>query len=121
MNLLNRKIDWQVSEAITNFDNLKTSNTTVEVINDKIIVWLHGNAIATVNLDHHETNTRIVFDTCGWHTQTTKARLNAVVHALHRLNYALEVKGFKIKNGIIYAVLRDELVSLANARFVCDQ
>ena len=121
MNLLNRGIDKEVSDAIANFDDLKTVNTTVDVTNTKIIVWLHGNAIATIHLDHHETNTRIVFDTCGWHRQTTRNRLNAVVHALHHLNYALEIGGFKIKKGVIHIQHRGEWISMANASFVCDQ
>ena len=54
--LLQRKIDEQVSDAIANLTNFKTSNTTVTVTNDKVSVQLHGNTIATI---HHENKSHI--------------------------------------------------------------
>lgn len=130
MNLLHRKIDEQVSDAIANLTDLKTSNTTVTVTDDKVIVKLHGNTIATIRIGDvwtGESNntvkdiTSVNFNHCNWHTQTTRNRLNAVVHALHRMDYAHKIGGFKIQNGIIHIQHYGEWVSLANATFDYDQ
>ena len=105
MNLLYRKIDEQVSDAIASFSSLKTTNTAVTVTDDKIVVQLHGNTIATIHVGEGNTVkgiTRVNFNPCGWHTKTTRNRLNAVVHALHRLDYAHKIGGFKIRNGVIH-------------------
>lgn len=119
MNLLHRKIDEQVSDAIANLTDLKTGNTTVTVTDDKIIVKLHGNTIATIRKGADITS--VNFNHCDWHTQTTRNRLNAVVHALHRLDYAHKIGGFKIKNGVIHIQHYGEWVNLANATFDYDQ
>lgn len=113
MNLLHHKTDEQVSDAIANLTDLKTNNTAVTVTDDKIIIKLHGNTIATIHHTNKSHITQATFDTCDWHTQTTRNRLNATLDALHRLNHAHEVKGFKIQKGVMYAVVNDELVSMA--------
>ena len=113
MNLLQGKIDERVSDAVTNLTNFKTSNTTVTVTNDKVIVKLHGNTIATIHHENKSHITQVTFDACGWHTRTTKARLSATLDALHRRGHAHEVKGFKIQKGVMYAIVNDELVSMA--------
>lgn len=38
--------------------------------------WLHGHPIAT------KTTEGIVFDWCGWHTQTTARHMNNLLHAV---------------------------------------
>ena len=119
MNLLQRKIDQQVSDAITSFANLKSGNTTVSITDDKIIVQLHGNTITTIRKGADITSVNL--NPCGWHTKTTLNRLNAVVHALHRLDYAHKIGGFKIKNGVIHIQHYGEWVSLNNSSFNYDQ
>ena len=113
MNLLHGKIDERVSDAVTNLTNFKTSNTTVTVTKDKVTVKLHGNTIATIHHENKSHIAQVTFNTCGWHTQTTKARLHATLDALHRWGHAHEVKGFKIQKGVMYAIVNDELVSMA--------
>ena len=118
MNLLYRKIDEQVSDAIASFSSLKTTNTAVTVTDDKIVVQLHGNTIATIRIGEGNNTvkgiTGVNFNPCGWHTQTTRNRLNAVVHALHRLDYAQKIGGFKIRNGTIHIQQYGEL----NSQFI---
>ena len=130
MNLLHRKIDEQVSDAIANLADLKTSNTTVTVTDDKVIVKLHGQTLATIRIGDVWTGegnntvkdiTGVNFNHCDWHTQTTRNRLNAVVHALHRRDYAHKIGGFKIQNGIIHIQHYGEWISFANAGFDYDQ
>ena len=72
-----RKIEQQMNRAITNRTNWAGSNTTV-TYNDSTncsSVFLHGHQIATVD---HATNA-VKISSCGWTTNTTKSRLNAIL------------------------------------------
>lgn len=53
-----------------------------------VYLRLHGNAIATKT-----SGGRIYIDTCGWETQTTKARLNYLLYALGRDLKIVQKKG----------------------------
>ena len=67
-------------KAIVNKNDWSFSNTIVEYNSntDCSAIMLHGNHIATV--DH---NTKAVkLSSCGWETNTTKSRLNAILHEL---------------------------------------
>lgn len=68
-----RKIDLIISAAFAGCYPVSVSNTFVTVTGDYVRCFLHGNLIAEKN-----TKTGAVrFQTCGWDTVTTKARLNA--------------------------------------------
>ena len=72
-----RKIEQQMNRAIANRTDWSSSNTRVE-FNDSIncsIVFLHGHRIAT--FDHNLKAVKI--SSCGWTTNTTKSRLNAIL------------------------------------------
>ena len=72
-----RKIEQQMNNAISNKVDWSSSNTRVE-FNDSTNcsnVFLHGHNIATVD---HSTNA-VKVSSCGWHTTTTKSRLNAIL------------------------------------------
>ena len=72
-----RKIERQMNMAITHKTDWSSSNTRVE-FNDNTncsSVFLHGHRIATVC---HETKA-VKIDSCGWETNTTKSRLNAIL------------------------------------------
>ena len=72
-----RKIERQMNFAISNRADWSSSNTRVE-FNDSTncsSVFLHGHNIATVD---HATNA-VKVSSCGWHTTTTKSRLNAIL------------------------------------------
>jgi hypothetical protein len=72
-----RKIERQMNFALSNKANWSGSNTTVSY-NDSSncsSVYLHGHQIAT--LDH---NTKAIkLSSCGYETNTTKSRLNAIL------------------------------------------
>ena len=72
-----RKIEQQMNRAISNRSNWAGSNTTV-TFNDSTncsSVFLHGHRIAT--FDHNVKAVKL--SSCGWHTPTTKSRLNAIL------------------------------------------
>ena len=72
-----RKIEQQMNRAIANRTDWSLSNTRVE-FNDSTncsSVFLHGHQIATVD---HATNA-VKISSCGWTTNTTKSRLNAIL------------------------------------------
>ena len=72
-----RKIEQQMNRAIANRTDWSSSNTRVE-FNDSTncsSVFLHGHQIATVD---HATNA-VKVSSCGWTTNTTKSRLNAIL------------------------------------------
>ena len=70
-----RKIEQQMNTAIRNRSSFSSSNTTVSINSDNTAeVRLHGNHIATITDD-----SVILFDG-GWQSNTTKSRLNAILH-----------------------------------------
>ena len=72
-----RKIEQQMNRAIANRTDWSSSNTRVE-FNDFTncsSVFLHGHRIAT--FDHNVKAVKL--SSCGWTTNTTKSRLNAIL------------------------------------------
>lgn len=106
MNLIYRDIDQKVSNSIARTTPMKLSNTQVTTHDGNLKVSLHGNTIMTAN--HTDTTMTVTFSTCGWHTQTTRNRLNAALDGLHCLGYAKAVNGFKIKGGLIHASINND-------------
>ena len=106
MNQLYRDIDLKVSDSIASVTPMKLSNTQVTIHDGDFKVSLHGNTIMKTN--RTDTTTTVTFSTCGWHTQTTRNRLNAALDGLHRLGYAKAVNGFKVKGGLIHAFINNE-------------
>ena len=72
-----RKIEQQMNSALLRKANWAGSNTTVQYneLTNCSQVLLHGHQIAT--LDHHTNALKL--SSCGWHTVTTKSRLNALL------------------------------------------
>jgi len=79
-----RKITKESSEAFVNFDQYRKSNTEVASLDTIARFYLHGNCIAEINrgkLPHREL-TSVKIDLCGWHTPTTRERINGILDAL---------------------------------------
>tara|TARA_B100000965_G_scaffold101195_1_gene83048 strand:- start:2487 stop:2858 length:372 start_codon:yes stop_codon:yes gene_type:complete len=72
-----RKIERQMNFALSNKGNFSSSNTSVSYHPSENLseVRLHGNLIAW--LDH--TKQVLALSSAGWHTNTTKSRLNALL------------------------------------------
>lgn len=70
-----RIIEEQMNTAINKCIDWKNSNTSVTYSpeRDASYVYLHGNHIATIG------DTFLELYTCGYHTATTKSRLNAIL------------------------------------------
>ena len=69
-----------MNRAIVNKNDWSNSNTVVEYNSntDCSAVYLHNNRIATY--DHN--NQALKLSSCGWHSVTTKSRLNAILQGL---------------------------------------
>ena len=81
-----RKLEKQMNSALLSKSNWAGSNTTVcynESTNCSS-VYLHGHQIATLD---HNTNA-VKLDSCGYETNTTKSRLNAI---LEEVKYGCKV------------------------------
>lgn len=70
-----RIIEKQMNQAILNCQDWKNDNTEViySPVRDASYVYLHNNHIATIG------DTFIELYTCGYHTNTTKSRLNSIL------------------------------------------
>ena len=95
-----RKITKESSEAFVNFEQFKKSNTEVKITSspknllhlyrppypDEIAkFYLHGNCIAEVTrktLPECFGSKSTEIDLCGWHTPTTRERINGILDAL---------------------------------------
>jgi len=86
-----RKITKESAKAFVNFEPYKKDNTKVLIfkIDGKSIgfkdggfsrLYLHGNQIAEIF--DNGTNQTVKIDLCGWHTPTTRERINGVLDAL---------------------------------------
>ena len=73
-----RQIEKQMNFALSNKGNWSNSNTSVTYHPSENLseVRLHGNLIAW--LDH--TTQTLALSSAGWHTNTTKSRLNALLY-----------------------------------------
>ena len=73
-----RQIERQMNFALSNKGSWSNSNTSVTYYKSENLseVRLHGNLIAW--LDH--TKQVLAISSAGWHTNTTKSRLNALLY-----------------------------------------
>ena len=73
-----RQIEKQMNFALSNKGNWSNSNTSVTYHPSENLseVRLHGNLIAW--LDHKDQV--LAISSAGWHTNTTKSRLNALLY-----------------------------------------
>lgn len=67
-----RQIEKNMLAAVKGRYNFRCGNTEVIVNDNEITVKLHGNIICK------EKEGRRYFQNCGWSTQTTRSRLNAL-------------------------------------------
>ena len=81
-----RKLERQMNFALSNKANWAGSNTQVNYNSNTNCssVYLHGHQIATLD---HSTNA-LKIDSCGYQTNTTKSRLNAI---LEEVQYGCKV------------------------------
>ena len=70
-----RKITEQSVNAFYQAKKFKKQNMEVEVLPNVTILYLHSNAIAYLYNDPQRT---LMITNCGWQTNTTKERLNAL-------------------------------------------
>ena len=76
-----RKLERQMNFAISNKGNWSGSNTQVNFNSNTNCssIYLHGHLIAT--FDHNLKAVKI--DSCGYQTNTTKSRLNALLEEVN--------------------------------------
>jgi len=70
-----RQITLQSKEAFYQAKSFKKANMEIEVLSNVTIMYLHGNAIAYMYNDPQRT---LAITNCGWESNTTKERLNAL-------------------------------------------
>jgi len=88
---MSRQITIDAIRAFNNNYKFKRSNTEVRIDSKGVTeLKLHGNLIA------FKTNSGTYISTCGWHTVTTKERLNGLygVH-IEQKNYIWYLNGKK--------------------------
>jgi len=70
-----RKITKQSIEAFNNSKPFNSSNTVIEVLPNVTIMKLFGNSIA---FRYNDPKGTLSITNCGWKSNTTKERLNAL-------------------------------------------
>lgn len=70
-----RKITEESVQAFNNSIPFKKANMEVEVLPNVTVMKLHGNSIA---FRYNDPNRTLSITNCGWQTNTTKERLNAI-------------------------------------------
>ena len=82
-----REIDQQTANAFLNNGKMSLGNTVVS----NGLVTLHGNDIARYINDSH-----IKINFCGYPTNVTKARINAIVRRFSDDRYSVSIKQGKL-------------------------
>ena len=70
-----RKITKESVEAFLNAKTFNKANMQVEVLPNVTLLKLHGNIIAYL---YNDPNKTLSITNCGWFSNTTKERLNAL-------------------------------------------
>ena len=70
-----RKITEESVQAFNNSIAFKKANMEIEVLPNVTVMKLHGNSIA---FRYNDPNRTLSITNCGWQTNTTKERLNAI-------------------------------------------
>lgn len=84
-----REIDRQIMYAVEHREWFSKGNTVVDWDKGEIKVTLHGNVIVK------SEEGMLVINDCGYATQTTAARINAVLSGLHLpLSYSYGKGGY---------------------------
>ena len=73
-----RKIEREMIQAIVDRRDWHKANTSVDITPTYAEICLHGHLIAKYNL----SNMELIISHCGWLTNTTKSRLNALINFL---------------------------------------
>ena len=86
-----RKITREAVNAFNNSVKFKKGNMEVEVLPNVTIMKLHSNSIA---YRYNDTKRTLSITNCGWQSNTTKERLNAIegVH-IYQKNYVWYLNG----------------------------
>ena len=83
-----RKITEKATSSFLNNQNFRLNNTEVEVVGDETRLLLHGNLIAK------KVNGILYISNCGWFSNTTKERLNALPNvSISQKNYEWYLNG----------------------------
>ncbi len=87
-----KKIEKRINEAIIDKKYLNTSNSKVIYYSPEDVsdIYLHDNLIGRYN---HKTKS-IWLNSCGWETNTTKSRLNALLDLLPNKKFKIFQKDF---------------------------
>lgn len=70
-----RQITNEAVNAFINGRSFKKANIKVELHENNVFLYLHDNMIA------NRDDNKLFITTCGWHTNTTKERLNGILDA----------------------------------------
>ena len=91
-----RKLEQEMINAVRNNKNFRSSNTDVIIDGHIVKVYLHNNLIFAKN----KRNGKVMYSNCGWETNTTKSRLNALGCNVRQKNYTwYNEDGSLFKNG----------------------
>ena len=92
-------ITKQSIEAFMDARPFKKSNMEVKVLPYVTILKLHGNRIA---FRYNDPNKTLSVTNCGWQTNTTKERLNAIPGVrIHQKNWEWYLNGEKWNGNLI--------------------
>ena len=86
-----RQIEQNLINAIRGKDKSWGESNTMVSYNENTEtydVFLHGNKIASIDYDDREVR----LSSCGWRTNTTKSRLNAILTALRADGYVRQTQ-----------------------------
>ena len=89
-NNIMKKITAQMRDAFIYGESFRKDNTEVRVEDSSVSIYLFGNKIASRSIESTDT----IVTNCGWFSNTTKERLNALPNVrIHQKNYHWYLNG----------------------------
>jgi hypothetical protein len=91
-----KKITIETRNAFLNAKNFRKQNNYVEVDGNKTFLYLHNNLIAILD------NGKLFIQNCGWFSNTTKERLNALPNvSIQQKNFNWYLNGYQWNGKLI--------------------
>lgn len=102
---MTRKIDRKAARAFLDRRPFRKGNTEVQVKDDTVIMYLHGNPVA------RDRGSFVHMRWCGWVTVTTAARLNGIADEIQERFKAEPVRFFRRSwEGYVWFPARNESI-----------
>lgn len=97
-------LSWIYNQNLKPMSRKLSANTEVTVTRDDgVYILLHGNKI--ISVFNRNGKLKLELSACGWHTRTTKSRINSILYSLFKASLLQRAYQLKISKGVLTEVI----------------